>query len=1046
MSRQFAYALVALAMAATLVAGSVMAQQAPADDRIGLAEEFDSTEGWEYFEGDQYESMKSVDGRLVIDTWVGSFGGAKPPEQPLQQGANSSIHKTFQTEVDFDKYHYLVMKTDEKSMHSMLYVKKAGADRNYATQVNYTTGIIAQDLRHIGLTGKGKLDIELEIMNNGRVFKADYIRLVSELTDEEKAALVPPPVGVYEENIKGHLYQRLEALNGRSARLPQRQPNETVMFRDVGTGAITFKMTSNPADQGFSEHYQAWRSDGSGFYTIPGGRDYYSYEAQGLTRSPANPYDRKYDSQGYKGEDRKHSLVRRWDEKAGKWETLGLVPSNSVWFGGDRMVTRDGATLKVYDMTAADPLAQPREIEVPYADGKGNSLSDDGKFFTYFGPWGTYQKIVVDLDTGKNWRGSQLTFTHGMHGDPWSLMSYGTLAKLLVPSGIGLGEDKPGEKLKLYGPFQNEVATDYGQMSRDGRYGFTNGIRGELDGQHVALDTSDAGTILRLATYNVSKITWRIWTKSLPSPDYTKLIYISDMLGDGDFYVAVTRRPDAPRALSAETTDGGIKLSWQAPQRNREFAGYAIYRSTQSGRGFAPIRDELVTETSFVDPDAPKDGPVYYLVAGRERSGIEGDFSNEVSVRAGDAPRRLHFEAETLQRTLPMRHVFDGYASGFYAVRVTPVAEGEDKTPGTLTLNASMLPAGEYTVWIRGRSPKGAGKLSIGRGDNAEATVELKGADWAWRKAQGTLAVQVVDGRQQPILLSSDVDGLAIDKIVLTTDTDYKPADADDRLAAPQPVENLKVVKTDANNVELAWDPPAGPKPWFYMVYVGDKPDFAIGNETALVRTFEPTATDRAIPAGKTYHYKVVAVDHRFGMSTPAAVEAKTEPAERKTIELPAAKAKLGDGLTKATDEDIDYVTAEAGKSGDLTFEFDAPAGTYYLWLEYGVRSAKNRTLTLALDGEKIGTWEGREPTRMGRDLDPKVAKVRWFVDRVIWSPQRYKTEMSMQLDAGKHTLTITGLGDAQPWISKVWLTSDPTLVPPGYSSQVRFNRDRRQK
>ena len=56
----------------------------------------------------------------------------------------------------------------------------------------------------------------------------------------------------------------------------------------------------------------------------------------------------------------------------------------------------------------------------------------------------------------------------------------------------------------------------------------------ELAAQHVMFDRMDPGAILRLCTYRVSKIGWHVWTKTIASPDYTKLMYVSDMLGNSD--------------------------------------------------------------------------------------------------------------------------------------------------------------------------------------------------------------------------------------------------------------------------------------------------------------------------------------------------------------------------------------------------------------------------------------------------------------------------------------------------------------------------------
>ena len=106
-----------------------------ADDRVGFAEEFNSLDGWKMI--DPFEKVSVKDGVAVFDTWVGSFMRAKPKDQPVTLGANADCEKTYDKEVDLDKFRYLVAKIDEKSMYTMLYLN----DRQ--VQVTYTTGIIA---------------------------------------------------------------------------------------------------------------------------------------------------------------------------------------------------------------------------------------------------------------------------------------------------------------------------------------------------------------------------------------------------------------------------------------------------------------------------------------------------------------------------------------------------------------------------------------------------------------------------------------------------------------------------------------------------------------------------------------------------------------------------------------------------------------------------------------------------------------------------------------------------------------------------------------
>jgi hypothetical protein len=1026
---------VAFSMLLALASATAAMAAEGGGDRIGFSEDFDSLAGWKVMEADRpLKEMKAVDGRAVISTWVGSIGATKPAGQPKSLGATSSIVKQYDQEVDLDRYHYLVMKTDEKSGYSLLYLNKK------ETQVNYTSGIIVQDLRDLGLSGKQKPFFELEIMNTGHVMKVDYIRLVSQLTDEEKAGLIPPGIHIYKENIRGQLYQNLDALNARSARPSAKGDSPKAVFRDVGTGALTWRMTSDPSDKGFSEHYAMWRPDGSGFCLHPGGRPYYSYDLHKFASPPANFYNLPLQLVGYQGKNRDETAVLQWNETGKKWEEIARFKAAGVGVGGNKAVLRnaDGSII-VLNAAATDPAKRIRTFPFPIKDAKGNSLSADGKYLGFNAPWGSYQHFEVDTDTGEFTNGYLWTFTHGMHGDPYSIMSYGTGAKLVVPTEQYRGNGTPGKALALYGPYLDPVITDYGIMTSDGRYGVCNGIGGELDGQHLIFDRTDPGTIMRVATYHVSKVNWNIWTKSIPSPDYTKLAYVSDMLGYSDFYIAVIRQPDAPQKVAAEKTGDAVRLTWQPPTRSREIQGYNIYRSEKSGQGFVRINKELVTSNEFTDAASP--AKAFYLVAGQEHSGLEGLFSREVAVNAADAPLTLHYVALEQEHTKPMREVFDGNEAGCRAMRITPVAEGEQT--GTLTIDTGFPRAADVTVWARVRAYRkpGAFQIAVEGQQYAKTPAPLTVAtnEWTW--------VQSHDRLQKPnarLVLSSSDDGVAVSQVIVTEDKTYKPDGLAERTAPLPAVTGLKLAKASSDTLNLAWDAPTAPDVYYYSVYVSDKPDFECNNQTILCSGMTSTATDWGLRAGAKFYYKVVAVNRRGQPSAPALFEAQTVARDVYTQEIPAAQATLGAGAAVSKDQDISYAGFKDGSAPTVSFDFTVPAdGDYFLWMDYGMRFAKDRVVKLQLDGKDFATWEGRQPTRMDRDPEANEPKVRWFVDR-MWLKQGWNYRDHLALKAGKHMLTAT-LGEKSPWLSKLIVTDDPSLVPPGYSAQVRFNRLRRQ-
>jgi Tol biopolymer transport system component len=95
------------------------------------------------------------------------------------------------------------------------------------------------------------------------------------------------------------------------------------------------------------------------------------------------------------------------------------------------------------------------------------------------------------------------------------------------------------------------------------------------------------------------------------SPDETKIVYDSDLLGQPDVWVAVWQLPDAPRTVRFAAGT----LSWETPVKHRETAGYAIYR--QEGDNWLPTGD-LVAGTQTAGLAAGT-----YAVAAREWSGLE---------------------------------------------------------------------------------------------------------------------------------------------------------------------------------------------------------------------------------------------------------------------------------------------------------------------------------------------------------------------------------------------------------------------------------------
>jgi len=1023
--------------------------------RIGLAEEFNTMNGWRVTRN-KLAGMRAENGRGVFETHIQNLpaevNGKKvtadtfleiwKPGQPAPKYAARSFKgkggafKQFGV-VDLDRYHYLIMKTDLRPMGAEMELKledpATGRAKTWPMQVAHSSGIIAQDLKPFGIGGKQKVGCYIEFFPTGREFKIDYIRLVSELTEEEKAGLIPAPVTLPAEKLERHPYMKLETLYRRSTRpwtnLPK-SAEEQALFRDVGTHVPTWRMTGTPAHEGLKGGHKphVWRDDGSSMST-PGRTWHFARHAWGPESGASWSYQKRAARENFTifrdKDNRKWVFSKKLaDDKTEviyehPWpEGRGTYRAETGVYGNRLVAAMVGSEVVTVDVPEDGGKPTVKAWPLPDIGAKGFWMNE--KEISYWAPFLSLHRIHVNLDTGKITKGVHHTMTHGMGGKDWRIMSYDGISKVLI-NNKGALSATPGKAITVYGPYRNYISTDYGEMTSDYRYGITNGMKGELARQYVLFDRFDPGTVLRLCTWNVSYETWDLRAKVKASPDYTKLAYASDMLGDADFYMTIVRLPSAPTNVRLARST----LTWDAPVPNAEIKHYNVYRSQKSGGPY----DRIATtkETTFTDRE--KVATPCYLVTAAEHSGLESYFSNEVRSVGYDKPITLHFEAENLKKTAPWRDVVDGTASGFRAVRVTPVREGE-KGDGILNIT-DRLPRGQYTLWLRTKHWTGAkGRLAYHAGELAgqPASIEVSRNQWQWRKVTLRLGPALNPWFQAD-------EGVAVDKIILTNDASYKPKAIDDRVPVPKPVTGLQVAKTDANSVELKWDASPEKNIQFYSVHVSEKSDFKASNETLLCSTHDPVALDWGIKPGTTYFYRVVAVDQRWAESPPVDVKAETAPLDVVVRDLAATQATASAGMKKAA-EYVEYPGKTAGEQS-LAFNFDLPAdGTYTVWIRYtptwNERWRWDR-MGLGLDGGKVTTYRTRPRTPRGQK-----GPGRWFVDHLIGK---------RELKAGKHTLTLhfgqkgevlTNMGQR---IARVWVTNDTSFVPPGYICQVMYSK-----
>ena len=137
------------------------------------------------------------------------------------------------------------------------------------------------------------------------------------------------------------------------------------------------------------------------------------------------------------------------------------------------------------------------------------------------------------------------------------------------------------------------------------------------------------------------------------SPDGTKVYYQSDMLGadrdqfltrnyvaDPDAYVALVRKPDAPREMQV-LFGSGLEVRWRKAERSLETAEFHIYRGTTSEpyRRIGRLPQGQANYYSFTDRDLlsslGREGTARYFVVAIEHSGLESEPSVVVEYTYG---------------------------------------------------------------------------------------------------------------------------------------------------------------------------------------------------------------------------------------------------------------------------------------------------------------------------------------------------------------------------------------------------------------------------
>jgi hypothetical protein len=891
--------LLVAVLAASLAAMSKPADatgDAPAQGRIGLVEDFSTAEGWWEWDADQNKieprvKLASKDGKLHVQLNRGLLGVKfKWPEEGVRRG--SILRKNY-GEVDLDKYHYLVVTIESKG--SGVFFGINGFD----TKCGYTTGTTVVDLKDYDderIHGTRPVRLEMDLHDNSTELVVEEIKLVSELTAEEASHLIGRGLTIRDENldpVKNHgLVELLRRAPGGVT-----DGQEMAVFRDTATGGVVTRLTSCGANDYVAEG-PMWSADGAAFkFRTKGRKDlsglpvYFLGDGR-VVSSPPNHWamwrpGKPAELAVVRREQGREFSVKVWNRDTG--ETREVATFTVPELGGYTEVKRFTDTGRLVVAFRETPHFYAIDLdkgEVEYHK-LSTRLKDAGKSdkarrihwarcYTYEGRW-------LDVDTGEEGIGRSYTVGHGCGGNNGSVGSFGPYLKILLDGSI---KDplRPGDDLKIWANWQNNVTTDYGTFTDDNAWIITNGTHGDVANQHVMVPSADTGAVLRLTRY-FTKFSWESPTYSRPSPDYTKVVFCDNYGGSvpASLMMVQTRRPDAPTGVKL----AGSKLTWDKPKRNAEIAGYHVYASDTSGRDFVRITDEPLSEREF-EVQEPKR---FYAVTAVEHSGLESGFTQELS--AGGA-KSFYFEAEEVELTPPARLFFDGRRNGFRVVRINAESPEEKARPGVMEIDVATLPPGKYALWalVQGkgeltdvlrRNTHGAtgvlsNKLSGGSTDiHAETYKWVKLADAVDTDPKPealSLNPSEVLRVDTKLSIMSRHDDLKIDTILLTA-AGFEPKTADPRDAtAPAAVKNLAATAiADEGHVDLTWDRSEAADVARYDVFVGADPDFVCDNGSVVRSIFKTELTDSGMARGKTLYYKVVAVDARGNRSEPAAVK-----------------------------------------------------------------------------------------------------------------------------------------------------------------------------
>lgn len=494
-----------------------------------------------------------------------------------------------------------------------------------------------------------------------------------------------------------------------------------------------------------------------------------------------------------------------------------------------------------------------------------------------------------------------------------------------------------------------------------------------------------SGTAHRIVATNTSDHL-SCFSYSHPSPDGTKCLYRSSMLGNLDMYLAVIRYPSPPQQVRIEREGDGVRLTWRKPELSREIRGYRVYRGTRSGGPYRPVTADAIEGESFADLTGLNNA--YYVITSIEHSGIESRmFSEEVALGWQQRVNRF-FEAETAILSFPMRALFlPASCSAAYAVarayrdQFWHPCQGKAKAEWNIDLPTTAA----YTLWARLRTHLVTeGEVSFAVDDTELTPFIAQVQNWRWVRLSDPLQM---DEGTHTVSCSMAKPGCEIDKLLLTSDPEFLPRHMGNLpTEPPQTPSEVSAGWDEAGRyVLMQWEHASPPLFHHFEVHKGTSRGFEPSQSTLLGSPTRPAFVDPLPADNGEMFYRIVAVDtwaNRSAMSGSVSVpEPNYAPTERLLVDL--GEEHLRGGMKTAADTEATggkhVILDGASQDGFVEIPLSLSPGRYLVWVR--VRS-KGRYQTARLEVTHAGQPQKCIVVGVARHL---------FSD-FIWSWRRLQT------------------------------------------------------